>query len=146
MTEADWAPFKNFTVDPWPEVRGLLKRHDAGSRIRSRGMRREHNDWDGAMVRLVRADIKAPEVLSWKGVHVSAFRGLVMFSEVACLSGSQGASLGYHITSTCRPTKISVESKLRPDQISAMDSSGASIRDRFVERYREIVTPAQRAA
>lgn len=24
MTEADWAPFKNFTADPWPEVRGLL--------------------------------------------------------------------------------------------------------------------------
>jgi glutathione S-transferase len=25
MTEADWAPFKNFTADPWPEVQGLLK-------------------------------------------------------------------------------------------------------------------------
>jgi glutathione S-transferase len=39
-----------------------------------------------------------------------------------------------------------IENKLRPDQISAMDSSGAGIRDRLAERYREIVTPAQRAA
>ena len=39
-----------------------------------------------------------------------------------------------------------IEIKLRPDQISAMESSGAGIRDRLAERYREIVTPAQRAA
>ena len=39
-----------------------------------------------------------------------------------------------------------IENNLRPDQISAMESSGAGIRDRLAERYREIVTPAQRAA
>jgi hypothetical protein len=25
MGEADWAPFKNLTTDPWPEVQALLK-------------------------------------------------------------------------------------------------------------------------
>jgi glutathione S-transferase len=39
-----------------------------------------------------------------------------------------------------------IEDKLRPDQISAMNNSGASIRDRLVERYREIVAPSQKAA
>ena len=39
-----------------------------------------------------------------------------------------------------------IENKLRPDQISAMDNSGAVIRNRLAERYRDIVTSAQRAA
>jgi hypothetical protein len=25
MTEADWAPFRNLTPDPWPKVQSLMK-------------------------------------------------------------------------------------------------------------------------